>query len=459
MYRSTTYGVRKSSRRDKGAVLVAGIIIMAALLAIALASLRRASTGSRIVNDDKTLASDDSTRRSVVNMALLATKNYVWGSGHSLQDLLPTSGSRWKTWSAGAGTFNGIPYTVDVGDNWESAEGGSQNYYVDHDNKAYLRVSYTLNGKSHMTQVLMSPGNPASAGSGGTPLNIPGSVGVCYGAFNFITLVSMKSGTLTSGYDRLSPGEGSCPANPTTTDLANGGVCDGSHADQYGIASTSWLGTWNLGTVFDISSLQGVVEGKPQPNGVPSPSFGRPTSADCSTFDTVLTDVNNMVAANSPNVVKYQAPTFGTLNVNGNLVIGTQASPKVLVVKSGWFGTVNFTGSVSGWGVLLADGNATFSGPVNWNGVVINNANTIGNVLSFDDSARIIGAAEINRPILSAEIGSASLDIRFATNNAFLYYSYSAVDSVMSKLDPNYVPPVSSQPGQSVGVYSIQYVN
>ena len=64
----------------------------------------------------------------------------------------------------------------------------------------------------------------------------------------------------------------------------------------------------------------------------------------------------------------------------------------------------------------------------------------------------------INQPILAATIGVASWDISFASNNTSVRFSQNGLDTVLHSLDPNYIPPTVNVNGQSVGVYSIQYL-
>ncbi len=430
-------------RSERGSVLIAGIFVMAAIMAIVATTVSRSVTNVKVTKNKVDMMDESIMRRSIINKVILKAKDYAWTTGQSLNDLLPAGSERFNQWYQD--TYEGTSYTVSVADN--SDETGTQNFRADTDNKFYLRITADYPSGQRIIQILMTPGAPAAPGSE-PPGGLPSGIGVCYGWLNLITLMSMNPSSTISGYNTTPDGWTGCSTS---------GGCPVGSGDQLGVASTSWFGYWALGTYFDLThSHHGAVIGAPGPDGDPLHSYGRPTAEDCDNFDSIQTLADNMLAQNDPSLTLYQKNFFNK-NVNGNLVFGTEAAPEVLYIKTGIFGTVTFKGTVSGVGIMIADGNVKFQKDVAWNGIIINDANAIGNVMKFEEDTTVNGAMIINRPILSAEIGSVSLDFNFAAlGNADITYSSEVINGILGNLDPNYTPPAGGSEGQSLAIAAIQ---
>lgn len=439
----------KYRRHERGAVFTISILILGALAAIVATSLQRTQTAAKIKVSAREVAAENVLKRSILNLAMLKVKNYAWEPGQSVADLLPTNNDRFKTWYSDS--YEGVSYSVTVADNSDETT-GSQDYRTDVDNKVYVRVAANYPSGPRTTQILMSPGKAASAGTE-PPGGLPGGIGVCYGWLNFITLMSMNSSSTISGLDTTPDGLGGCSTS---------GGCPGGQ-DQFGVATTSWLGSWELGTLFDLGSYghQGDVLGKQCEfqggcQSDPAQSYGRPTVEECDNFDKLQELADNMLAANDPNLSLYQQ-NWGTKNVYGDLVFGTPSQPETVYIKSGIFGRVKFHGEVSGYGILVADGNVKFDDDFSWTGVVINDANALGNIMVFDEESTVNGAIMINRPILSTEIGSVSMDLNFSSGDeANITYSSFVVNDVLTKMDPNYQPPGGGSAGQGFSIAAVQ---
>ncbi len=429
-------------RNRQGSVVIAAVLIIATLTGVTMASLMRSNTALKATKSLRGFATDEANIRSIVNLVSLKTKDYAWTPGQTLNDLLPNGNDRFQSWYNG--TYNGISYTVSVADNTETEE-TTQDFKTDSDNKAYFKIAMDLDGVNREVQVLMSPGSPAAPG--GEPAgDLPASIGICYGWLNFITLLSTGASDLISGFDITPDGAYSCPLD--------GNDCPGTN-DQWGISTTSWLGVWELGSLFNWTSNDGTIEGLPPVDPSETMSLGQPTHDQCDSYDDIQTLADNMLASSDPKL-NYYSRTWGTKKIYGNKTFGTESDPEVLYTKTGIFGKIEFKGTVTGHGILVADGNTEFEKDFNWNGVVINDANAIGNILEWEDTAVVYGATQINRPILSAEIGSFSFDLRMLGGNNKFQYSAEVVEGILSDLDPNYTPPAGGSEGQTVSISAIQ---
>lgn len=433
--------------KKQGNVLIAAIIVLGTLTVVAAASLSRSMSASRLNTTSRTSTENANLTQSILNIALLKAKDYAWTPGNTMETLL-SGGSRFTNWAAGAGTYDGVAYTVAIADNYEAAEGGTQNYVDDKDNTYYMRVTMPINGQTKIMQVLMSPGSSA-AGASEPPGELPAAVGICYGWLNFITLLSLGATDTVSGFDTTPAGKYGCPTG--------GPACAGT-VDQHGISTSSWFGAYSLPTIFGWGGNHGTISGLPPtaPWAGTTMSITKTDYTDCAAYDDIQTLADNKLASGSADLTLYQK-NFGTLTVAGNKVFGSEAAPKIVYIKTGIFGKVLFTGTVTGYGIIVADGNVEFQQTTNWYGVIINDANAIGNIMTFDQEANLYGATMINRPILSAEIGTGSMDLLFSGINNDIRYSSTIVDSVLDHLDPNYTPPASAD-GQMVQVASVQMI-
>ncbi len=425
--------------------MVIGIMVLGVMAAVVATSVNRSMTSSRVQLSTKEIQTENTLKRSIVNLAMLKVKNYAWEPGQAVSDLLPTNSDRFKVWYSD--NYQGIPYSISVADN--SDESGSQDYTADTDNKVYVRVTADYPSGTRTTQLFMSPGAAPTAGSE-PPGGMPGGIGVCYGTLNFITLMSMNADSTISGFNTDPDGINGC---------TNSDGCPVGSGDLYGIATTSWFPVWELGTFFDLGSFnhEGDVVGTAgEWSSDADKSYGRPTEESCEKFDDIQELADNMLAANDPALTLYEQG-FWAKNVNGNLTFGTESAPEVVYIKTGVLGQVVFKGTVDGYGIFVADGNVKFEQDFNWTGVVINDANALGNIMVFDSDSSVEGAIVINRPILSTEIGSFSMDLNFSSGDeAKITYSAFVVDGILSDLDPNYTPPAGATPGQAFTISSVQ---
>jgi hypothetical protein len=118
-------------------------------------------------------------------------------------------------------------------------------------------------------------------------------------------------------------------------------------------------------------------------------SSGGPTPEDLFTLTETIntlgggstTTDDNASVNNAGGAVTWVTPTGGC-TVSGDPVYGTEEAPQITLIDVDGSGTINnvncspqggvtFTGTPSGTGILLVDGNVTINGNVNWDGWII----------------------------------------------------------------------------------------
>lgn len=189
-------------------------------------------------------------------------------------------------------------------------------------------------------------------------------------------------------------------------DYTSDGSSFGSHDPVYGIAVTASNITDYLKTDLTAGSIASNVQGK---GGAPSVGTFTKTNLD-----------SLMTLYRTYATVKLPAGKY-----SGNAVYGTLDNPQIVHVA----GNLEWTGTITGAGILIVDGALLMAGKVSWQGIVMALSGDVTLQLGASGTPSIIGSTFIGSKNVS---GVTKVHVN---GNPAVKYSYTALETVLARLN------------------------
>jgi hypothetical protein len=199
-------------------------------------------------------------------------------------------------------------------------------------------------------------------------------------------------------------------AHPTTISYTGQAAVDGRNYDATG---TTLVGSGNL-PALDLWTKQDSINADANVSHLTG--AGNPPIQ----VDTTQENPNNYM-----DEYKASASYSFTSDVSGNKTFGSSAGPVIVDCDAGDDTTIsiNFTGNVTGYGILAIRGNVAFKGTFNWFGLVVCYGNN--NVVSLQEN----GASSITGGIMVGGTAGASLSLKGTGPSNKIKYSSAALQA------------------------------
>jgi hypothetical protein len=192
------------------------------------------------------------------------------------------------------------------------------------------------------------------------------------------------------------------------------GVTLGTHDPVYGIAVAST----KISTYLKTQITAGDVAANVQGQGT-SPSVGTFAKTN---LDSLMTLYKN-----------YATITLASGKYSGNATYGTLDAPQIVHVA----GDLEWTGTISGAGILIVDGSLRMAGKVNWSGIVMALNGDVTLDLGASGTPAILGSTFIGS---KNTLNTTNVHVN---GNPAVKYSYDVLETVLAKLSMLQVEVVS----------------